>query len=251
VKTYNRAEFLDSKFDYQGGESIGIISPTGGGKTFTAWQLIERGMAQNPDLKATVLCPKPADSTTLDNAERLGFQLHDAYPFHRKLFRSDPPGYVHWPRHIKNNADANAAHLSEQFKNSINGEYWKGDRMIFVDDDALISQMYKCAREVDMVLTAGRSNNAGLVFALQQPKGSVNAGGVSTYHYSQPTHLFLGKDGVAQNRKRFSEIAMALDPGMIDHVVANLRTCRIGKSSVSELLYLDRRGPYACIVSPF
>ena len=251
METFSRAEFLDRKFDYRPGESIGIISPTGGGKTYTGWQLLERALDQNPALKATVLCPKPADSTTLDGAERNGFRISSAYPFHKKWWQEEPRGWIHWPSHIRNDAEKNAEHLSTQFKNSLNGEYWRGGRLVFADDDALISQMYKCARETDMILTAGRSNEAGLLFALQQPKGSVSTGGVSTYHYSQPVHLLLGKDGVAANRKRFTEIAMGLDPAMIDHVVSNLKVYRIHDSAVSELLYLDRRGPYACIVRPF
>jgi hypothetical protein len=251
LETYSRPEFLETKFDYRPGESIGIISPTGGGKTFTGWQLLECALAQNHELKATVLCAKPADSTTLEGAQRNGFKVSAEYPFRKKFLQSEPPGWIHWPRHVRGDAEKNAEYLSKQFKNSLNGEYWKGDRVIFADDDALISQMYKCSRETDMILTAGRSNAAGLLFALQQPKGSVSSGGVSTYHYSQPTHLFLGKDGVAANRKRFSEIAMGLDPAMIDHTVTNLKVYRIGDSPVSELLYLDRRGPYAAIIRPW
>lgn len=255
LATYSRAEFLGyeghkGKFTYEPGESIGIICPTGGGKTFTGWQLADVALRQNPELGFTAFQPKPSDSTTSMYAERYGFPVKAEYPFRRKFLEPKSRGYIHWPAHIRGDADANAEHLEQAFKNSINGEYWAGNKLLLVDDEFLISQMYKCQRETDTVLTAGRSNGVGMIFCLQQPKGTNSAGGVSTFHYSQPTHLLLGKDGVEGNRKRFGEIAMGIDPATIDHIVKNLKVYRINRSAVSELLYLNRMGPYACIVRP-
>lgn len=248
---YRRDEFLERKFDYRPGESIGIICPTGGGKTHTAWQLARCALDQNPELGLTAIQPKPADDTTDRYVAEFGLKVSDTYPFRKKFWESEPTGWVHWPKHITTDADANQVHLAHEFKTSLNGEYWKGDRLVIVDDAYIIEALYGANKEVDQVLTAGRSNDVGAIFCLQAPKGTVHGGSVSGFHYSQPTHLLLGKDSVASNRQRFAEIAMGLDPKLIDDVVTHLRTYRIGDSAVSELLYLDRRGPYAAIISPF
>ena len=74
---------------------------------------------------------------------------------------------------------------------------------------------------------------------------------VSSFHYSQPIHLLFAREDVKSNRERYGEISMGIDPRLIEHIVANLRTFRVGGSNVSQFLYLNRSGPYACIVNPW
>lgn len=246
-----REEFVHDLFDYEPGESIAIIGPTGTGKTYTGWQLINEATRQNPQLAVTALQPKPADDTTAAYVQNLGLEVRDAYPFRKRLLHAQPYGYVHWPRHIKGDEEANIAHLHDEFSRSLSGEYWAGHKLVLVDDTYLIAAYYKCSAAFDKYLIAGRSNKAGVVACLQQPRGTVQGGAVSSFVYNQPTHLLLGKDGNRANRERFGEIGMGLDPRMIESVVAGLRVYRVNGSAVSQLLYLDRRGPYLCVVDPW
>lgn len=246
----NHSEFFSEYFDYRPGESVVIIAPTGAGKTYTAYEVADRALRQNPELSLTTLQPKPADQTTLDYAAKFGLRIADSYPFRKHFWEPEPNGWVHWPVHIRGDAEADDEHLTREFKRSLDGEYWAGDKLVLVDDTYVIAAMLKCNREVDKYLIAGRSNNAGLISCLQQPRGTVHGGSVSSFHYNQPTHMFLGKDGNAQNRARFAEIAAGIDPAYIDHLVSNLKVRRIGNSAVSDLLYIDRRGPYMAIISP-
>lgn len=252
VAHFQRNEFLEDIFDYRPGESVIWIAPTGGGKTWFMWSAAERALKQNPSLTLSAAMPKPSDSTTDQWAAHLGLRVDDRYPFRRPRFWEEKPrGHVFWPRHVTTSADANYEHLRGSFKDFLNGEYWAGNRITCVDDSYKIAAVYGCGRECDAYLTEGRSNRSGLFGCLQQPKGTVSGGSPSGFWYSQPAHLFLGKDGVASNRERFGEIAMGIDPKLIDHLVMSLRTYRVGNSNVSDFLYLNRSGPYAAIISPF
>src|SRR6185437_4427871 len=46
----DRAEWLDSYFHYNSGEHVVIVEPTGGGKTFLAYQMLGEVMRRYPDL---------------------------------------------------------------------------------------------------------------------------------------------------------------------------------------------------------
>jgi hypothetical protein len=251
VAHLTRDEFRDEHWDYRPGESAVWIAPTGGGKSFMMWQLIERALQQNPSLGLSAAMPKPADSTTEQWAQHLNLHITDRYPFKKKFWQDEPRGHVFWPKHIVTDADENHHHLSTSFKTMLNGEFWAGNRIVAVDDAYKIAAVLGANRECDTYLSEGRSNRAGLMGCLQQPRGTVSGGSPSGFWYSQPQHLFLGHDGVAANRERFGEIAMGIDPKLIDHIVANLRTYRINDSNVSDMLYLCRSGPYAAVVSPF
>jgi hypothetical protein len=62
--------------------------------------------------------------------------------------------------------------------------------------------------------------------------------------------MFFGRDTDQRNVRRFSEIGGGVDPGEIADIVQNLRLYPIGGKTVSEVLYLDTRGPYMCLVGP-
>jgi hypothetical protein len=251
MQRLSQDEFFDTWYDYRPGESAVWISPTGGGKSHMMYRAVETALQQNPHLSINSCMPKPADATTLEWASKLNLRLSDSYPFKKKLFQEAPRGHVLWPPHIRGDEDANEEHLREQFKRMLSDVYWKGDSITCVDDAYRVVCGLKLHKYTDKFLTEGRSNSAGLFGTLQQPRGTVTGGAVSSSWYNQPTHAFYGKDGNAANRERFAEIACGLDPRMISDVVTNLKTYRVKDSAVSEMLYLDRRGPYLAIVTPF
>lgn len=245
-----RPEFLARKLDIQPGESIGLYGNTGSGKTYLAYQIAQVFLDQNPGLRFTAFQPKPADNTTLDYARILGLEVTAYWPPRKRIFHPSPRGYVHWPAHITSSAEADIEHLSREFNDSLNAEYWKGNVLAYVDDEFLMSGKYKCAATLDQYLVAGRSNHAGLMFALQAPKGTVR-NSVSSFHHSQPVHMFFNRENVESNREKYAEIACGIDPHAIEEIVKNLRTFRLGDGNVSETLYIDRRGPYSCVIRPW
>lgn len=242
-----RDEFVEDYFDYNGGEHLNIISPTGGGKTHLKRQLIKMAMRQNPWLEYSVMMPKPNDSTTMQMADEMGLKIQSSYPFTKKFWEDKPYGNVLWPPHLRGDEDENRAHLSKVFKNALSDLYWKGSCIVDADDVYLLAAIYKTNSELEKYWTAGRSNHAGLWTANQKPSGTIQ-GGVSTMSYSAPTHLFLGRDTDERNIARFGEIGMGFEKRDIEAVVRNLRVRKINDSAVSEFLYLDRRGPHMAVV---
>ena len=249
VTQLSRNEFLEDYFDYRPGESAVWISPTGAGKTHFMYQALDKALSQNAQLTATSAMPKPADATTYNWARQLDLKVTDAYPYPQPWpWQPKPRGHVFWPKHLRDDEDKNQAHLARQFKKMLSGEYWRGNSITCVDDAYLISCLMHLGAYTDKFLIAGGSNKAGMFGTLQQPRGTVQGGAVSGFWYSQPTHMFLGKDGNQANRDRFAEIGCGVDPREISDIVGSLRVRQIGDSSVSEMLYLDRRGPYLAIV---
>lgn len=247
VAHYTRDEFLNERFDYEAGEHIAIYATTGSGKSFLAQQLADKALEQNPGMRYVTFMPKPADSTTLAAAQKNDLRVEPYYPFKKKMFQAAPRGHVFMPPHITDDNDADVEYISKEMKRALTSEYWKGNVLSFVDDALIIEGRYKSAGEIEQYLTAGRSNHAGVMFALQQPKGSVRSG-VSSFHFSQPTHMFFGAEAVEGNRERFGEIAAGIDPRTIERLVSNLQTRRVENGNITEWLYVDRRGPYAAIV---
>lgn len=243
----NRADFIEEYWDYNGGEHVNIISPTGGGKTHLKRQLLGMARRQNPWLDYAAMMPKPNDSTTMQMADEMGLKIHQSYPFTKKFWEDKPNGHVLWPPHILNDEKANREHLNQVFQNALNGLYVKGDCIVDADDVYLLAAIYKLNPELEKYWTAGRSNRAGLWTANQKPSGTVQ-GGVSTFSYSAPTHLFLGRDTDDRNIARFGEIGMGFDKRDIEAHVRNLRVRKINDSAVTEFLYLDRRGPHMAVV---
>lgn len=247
AKFFPRQEFVEDVFDYNAGEHLNIICPTGGGKTHLKRQLLNVARLDNPHLKYAALMPKPNDSTTMEMIDELGLKVQGSYPFKKNFWEQEPPGHVLWPRHIQGDSDANREHLSGIFKEALNGLYWKGSYIVDADDVHILAAIYKLSGELDTYWTAGRSNQSGLWTANQKPSGT-RQGGVSGFSYSAPTHLFLGRDTDKRNIERFGEIGMGFDQKEIEAIVRNLRVRTINNSPVTEFLYLDRRGPYKAIV---
>lgn len=243
-----RQEFLEDFFDYRPGEHLNLIGPTGNGKTHLKVQLLQQAMRQNPGLDYTAMMPKPFDQTTIDMARAMNLKIQPEYPFKPRWFWQDKPnGHVLWPPHIRGDEKKNQEHLHGVFSNALSDLYWKGHCIVDCDDVYLLAALYKLNPQMDKYWTAGRSNGAGLWTANQKPSGTLN-GGVSSFSYSAPTHLFLSRDGEYRNLERFGEIGMGFDKREIQEIVKSLRVRQIGDSAVSEFLYLDRRGPYLCTV---
>ena len=103
---------------------------------------------------------------------------------------------------------------------------------------------------IEEILVNGRAGGAAMWLALQKPSGTVNAGGITTYAYSSPTHFLFGKDTEERNLKRLSEMGGGIDSRRVEEIVRNLRLYRIGDHTVSQKLYVDKRGPYMALIGP-
>lgn len=215
------------------------------------WQAIGATQRQHPELTYVSFMPKPNSPSTVNWARALNFREVPDWPPKKHLLGQQPDGYVLWPRHRKDlQAAANRAQIAAKFREAMNKLYWQGNCVLFADDIFILAVLMELNPECEQFWTAGGEGGAGLWSANQKPSGTVGSGSVSSFSYNAPSHLLLGRDTDLRNVKRFSEIGGGIDPEEIAHIVRNLRLFRIGPKAISEVLYIDTRGPYKCTLLP-
>lgn len=247
----DRADWLENYFDYNDGEHVVVIEPTGGGKTTICYQMMERAMRQEPGLSVVTFMPKPADLSTVAWAAALGLRETPVWPPPPKPWKAKPAGYVLWPPHRMDLPTAERRELvGKTLRDGLDGQYKAGHSISFVDDAHSSATYMKLNDNIEEILVNGRAGGAAAWLALQKPSGTVNAGGITTYAYSSPTHYLFGKDTNEANLKRLSEIGGGIDPARIAPIIRSLRLYRIGKHTVSQKLYVDKRGPYMALIGP-
>jgi hypothetical protein len=246
-----RSEFLEEIFDYRPGEHLSLMYPTQKGKTHLAYQLSDAAMRQNPELDYCSLMPKPNSSATSRWAEALDLRETPDWPPRKKFMQGKPRGHVLWPEHRKDlPADENRAQIADKMRKALHEMYWKGDCICFADDVFVLAVLMGLNPELEEFWTCGGEGGAGLWSANQKPSGTLGSGSVSSFAYNSPVHLFLGRDTDERNVKRFGEIGGGVDPAEVAYLVRNLRLYPIGKKNISEVLYIDTRGPYKCLIGP-
>lgn len=247
----DRQDWLDHYFDYRAGEHVSLIYPTQKGKSTLAWQMMGAALRRNPGLDAATLMPKPNSPSTARWARTMNFRETPEWPPRKKLFESEPDGYVVWPKHRKDiPAAENRAQVAAKLRAAMNAMYWKGNCICFADDVFVLAVLMGLNPEAEQFWTAGSEGGAGLWSANQKPSGTLGSGSVSSFSYNSVSHLCLGKDTDARNIKRFSEIGGGVDPEEVSDIVRNLRLFPIGKKTISEVLYIDTRGPYMALIGP-
>jgi energy-coupling factor transporter ATP-binding protein EcfA2 len=247
----DRAEWLDSYFEYNDGEHVVIVEPTGGGKTHLMYQMLAAVMREHPGLRPVSFMPKPSDPSTAQWAKALNLRETPVWPPEPKLFRGKPAGHVLWPKHRMDLApDARREQVGQVLRAGLDDQYKRGRSISLIDDAHSAATMMGLNSYIEEILVNGRAGGAAAWLALQKPSGTVNSGGITSFAYSSPTHYLFGKDTEARNLKRLSEIGGGVDPARVEEIVRNLRLYRIGKHTISEKLYIDKRGPYLCRIGP-
>lgn len=246
----NRDEFFADYWDYRPGEHVSLIYPTRRGKSHLAYQLLDHAMRQNPDLNVVSLMPKPSDPATQMWAEKLELKEVSDWPPKKNFWEKKPRGYVLWPKHYPNmTAEEDREQVADKLRKVLHQQYWKGDSITFADDVHLLAVLMKLNPELEQYWTAGGSNNAGLFSANQKPSGTQSGGSVSSFSYNAPSHLFLGRDTDHRNIRRFGEIG-GVEPEHVEDIVRHLELRHIDGNSISDVLYIDKRIPAMCVLTP-
>jgi len=247
----DRQDWLENYLDVESGEHGIIVEPTGGGKTWMLWQILAAVIRQHPELRPVVLMPKATDPSTAQWARGLNLRETPVWPPEPKLFRGKPAGYVLWPPHRMDLPPEKRRELvGAVLRDGLDDQYKRGNSITIVDDAHSAATMMGLNSYIEELLVNGRAGGASVWMGLQKPSGTVNSGGITSFAYSSPTHYLFGKDTEARNLKRLSEIGGGIDPAKIEPIIRSLRLYRIGKHTVSQKLYIDKRGPYMALIGP-
>jgi energy-coupling factor transporter ATP-binding protein EcfA2 len=250
----DRQDWLENYFDYNDGEHAVAIEPTGGGKSTIMYQMAQQVIGRYPHLSFVTFMPKPADATTSQWAAALHLRETPVWPPEKKFahwFQPKPRGHVLWPHHRMDLPPAERREeVGKVLRAGLDGLYIKGNSISFVDDAHSAATYMRMNDYIEETLVNGRANAAAIWLALQKPSGTANSGGITTYAYNSPTHFLFGKDTNEANLKRLSEIGGGIDPAEIAPIIRNLRLYRFGKHTISQKLYVDKRGPFKALIGP-
>lgn len=227
-----REEFLRDYWDYEAGEHVTFIGPTQRGKTTLGFQLLNR--TSHPDMRAYVLASKPRDPTVDRWIKPLGFGMTETWPppvsFKKK------PGWFVKPAQTLKDLKKDNAELRRVFTACVMDCYASTDnRIVFADEAHEVQNELRMKDEMEAVWMRGAALKCGM-WALAQRSA------YNSYHmYNAPTHLFLFNDPDRRNRIRFGEIG-GVEPKLVEEITNNL--------GEYQVLYINRKGPYLCVVNP-
>lgn len=178
------------------GEHVGLVGPTGSGKTTLALELLDRR-----DF-VTVLGTKPRDATLDKLVRRQGYELLKKWPRRgpriRDVKMSDGTErrrshVVLWPP-FRTAADKhNQAHV---FDDALGELFANGGWCVFADEVFYLCKELGLEQHLTTMWTQGRSVGVTLVAGTQRPAF------VPLYLYDQSTHLFLWGDNDERNLAR-------------------------------------------------
>lgn len=201
------SDFLE-RWDWQQGEHVSLVGPTGCGKTTFA-------LATLPMRKfGVVLGTKPRDAT-LDGLRR-------ARPRWEKLTdwsaRSSPtlqPRVILWPKFRR---PEDVAGQRDQIAAALGDMFAEGGWTIYADELSYLVRQLGQADTLRLIWQQGRALGISLVGATQRPAW------VPLELYSQATHVVLWKHNDPRDLDRLSGIASAgdLDPKHIRSIVRGL-----------------------------
>ncbi len=233
LEGFGRQEFLDERWRYRPGEHVTVIGPTGCGKTWLTYELLQR--TATPARPAVVLVKKPRDPLITRRGKELEYRTVRTWPpGPLSWWEKKPAGYLVWPP-TKYDPTVDRPAKAEVFRRALMDSYRRGQRIVYVDDAYGVSELLKLREELTEMWTEARSTEVGLWTAFQKPSH------VPTWAYNQAEHLFLFHDPDKRSRERFGEIG-GIDPYMIQEAVRRLDR--------HQALYIRRDGPAACIVNP-
>lgn len=195
------------------GEHVGLIGPTGQGKT----TLLQNLLPHHP--YSVIFVTKPRDDS-MTRFIRSGYQRLDRW---RSVDPTVMPRRVLWP-------DATGLHAAtsqaDAFGDAMDRIYREGAWSVAVDELWYVVNRLKLGGEVKTYLTQARSLDISMVNLTQRPAW------VPTEVYDQSTHLFFWRNNDGRAQERLGEIN-SVDKRLVRDIVSNLET--------HQTLYINTR----------
>jgi ABC-type oligopeptide transport system ATPase subunit len=179
-------------FDWEQGEHVTIIGPTGSGKTtLTVEILTERDYV-------IFLGTKRADSTQ-DRLRSKGYKtVQSPYEINPEVA---PKWIVRPPFPSRSTAAELKSLHHDVFKETLMRAYRDGSWTIVEDEGRYLSETLRLKDEMNLLWLQGRSQGNSVVLGTQRPRN------IPLEAYEQATHLFFFRTKDLQNIQRAAEIA--------------------------------------------
>lgn len=201
-------KFISHHFRWAHGEHVGLIGPTGQGKT----TMIETLLPLHPYV--VVFATKPRDESMLRFIRDFGYLRMNKWT---ALPARRAPRRVLWP-------PARDLHSSGTqrlvFQDAMERIYIEGGWTVAIDELWVFSELLKLDTEVKTYLFQARSLGISLLAATQRPVD------VPLALYDQSTHLFFWRDNDEANLKRIAGISW-LSGDMIRRTVSSLEKYQV------------------------
>lgn len=206
-------DFMRGRFNWRWGEHVGLIGPTGQGKT----TLLRTILPYRP--YSVVFATKPRDKD-IAAFQHSGYQVIDRW---RSIDPRVMPKRILWPdaSHVRSEGTQR-----QVFAEAFDKIYREGAWTVAIDELWYIINKLKLAEEVKTYLLQARALDISLVCSTQKPTW------VPTEVYDQSTHLFFWRNSDGRSQHRLGEINN-VDSAVIRDVIANLET--------HQFLYIDTR----------
>lgn len=212
-------EFVTEYFAWERGEHIGLVGPTGQGKTTLIFNLYP----MHPF--TAVFGTKPKDEN-MDAFVNSGFIRLEQW---RSLDARQHPRRVIWPhpRDLREMIPLQRKVFVDAMEAIYSEGYWD----LIIDEGYYIDEQLKLGGLLRLFYTQVRALGISLVLATQRPAW------VPVEVYDQSTHLFFWRDNDARNLRRLQEVSL-IHAEAIKEIVPNLERFQV--------LYLNTRTGQMC-----
>lgn len=200
--------FVRETFQWRAGEHVGLIGPTGQGKT----TMIENILPLHPFV--VIFATKPKDETMDRFISQYGYSKMERWI---KLNPVDVPRRILWPDARKLNARSKQRDV---FLDAFHKIYVEGGWTVALDELWVIINLLGLETEVRTYLQQARSLGISLVAATQRPAF------VPLEVYDQSTHLMFWRDNDETNLRRLSGISYR-SADLIRQIVSNLERFQV------------------------
>jgi hypothetical protein len=212
-------EFISEHFQWERGEHVGLIGPTGQGKTTLIFNLYP----MHPF--SIAFGTKPRDEN-MDAFVNSGFARLEHW---ESLPALNVPRRVIWPQPQK--LSLLVPHQRQVFTDAFEAVYSEGYWDLIIDEGYYLDEVLKLGAFLRLFYTQARSMMISLLMATQRPAW------VPVEVYDQSTHLFFWRDNDARNLARLREVSV-IHSEAIREIVPNLER--------HQVLYLNTRTGFMC-----